>query len=309
MFNPLSRAIFPDFQHYSRSSVMPSSLSSTIISFLLALYLHFVDGQGGPSGPSGPSGPKGPSGWSCKFQIPSDCGPSGPDGTPTSPAYNACLMRDHSVSEFVQCADQDATISTTEDNSKPFNTLDVLVSAIKIPDCSKCLIGTTFSDYSNGDRIVAPTNYLCGRIDITDLCCLNKCLNARDQEHGLEGVCKDSPVNLWESSRIDCDKPYGEETDEDDSADSEDSGDVNNSHTSASSTDVVTESSNPVATPSTAGASTVVAQTTLPTQSASSSPAGTSSPPAPSNAGLRTIDAGTWTFLTIFSAACFGAAG
>ena len=290
---------------------MPSSLSATIISLLLALYLRSVDGQGGPpapSGPSGPSGPNGPSGWSCKFQPPSGCGPSGPDGTPTSPAYNACQMRDHSVSEFIQCAEQDSTISTTEDNSKPFNPLDVLVSAIKIPDCRKCRIGTTFSDYSNSDRGVTLTRYLCGKISNGDLCCLNDCLSARDQEHGLKGVCKSPNVNLWENPTINCDNPGIDETDEGGSGNSGDSGSVDDSQTSVSSADVVTESSNPIATPSTTGASSVVAQTTFPTQTASNSPVGDSTPPAPSNAGIHTTNTGSSAFLISFLAACFGAA-
>ena len=286
---------------------MPFPFLSTIISLLLTLNLQFADGQGGPPSLSGPDGPSGPSGWSCKFQPPSDCGPSGPDGTPTSPAYNACQMRDHSVSEFIQCAGQDSTISTTEDSSKPFNALDVLVSAIKIPDCSQCKIGTTFTDYSNSDKSVTLTAYLCGKIGNGALCCLNDCLNARDREHGLKGICKNPNVNLWENPTIDCGNGGSAGIDEGDGGDSGDSSDVDNSQTSASSTEVVAESSNPVAAPTTAGASSVVAQTTLPTQTASSSPAGNSSPPAPSDAGIHTINLGTWAFL-ISLAACFGAA-
>ena len=265
----------------SSKSILP-----TIVSFLLTLRICSAD-LPGPSGPSSPN----PPGYHCAFEPPSGCGPDA-----TSPAYNDCLVRDSSVSEFIQCANETSTIGD-DDDQKSLNALNVLVSAIKIPACNKCKARAAFTDYQSlKEKSVKLANYLCGKVDDSDICCLSNCIGARQPEHTLKGICKNDNVNLWDNDQIDCgDSDDGEggggggDSDDDGGAAASSSTTVADASkptvTPSKSLNVATQTTLPPqsVTPSTSLSTT--AQTTLPTQTATSSPAGSSSSSSSSSAG------------------------
>ena len=269
----------------SSKSILP-----TIVSFLLTLRICSAD-LPGPSGPSSPN----PPGYHCAFEPPSGCGPDA-----TSPAYNDCLVRDSSVSEFIQCANERSTIGD-DDDQKSLNALNVLVSAIKIPACNKCKARAAFTDYQSlKDKSVKLVNYLCGKVDDSDICCLSNCIGARQPEHTLKGICKNDDVNLFDNDGIDC----GGDSDDGEGGgggggDSDDDGGA-----VASSSSTVADASEPTVTPSTSSkiatqttlppqsvtpstSLSTTAQTTLPTQTATSSPAGSSSSSSSAGSSIR----------------------
>lgn len=260
---------------------MPSSIFvlPTIISLLLTLNLCSADGPSAPQSGPIPPGVRYPrAGWSCAFKPVAGHGPDA-----TTPAYNAYLVSDYSISEFIQCADRQSKIGSNDDNQQPISALDVLVSATRIPACGKCKLGTTVRDYSSRkDKSVKLARYLCGKVDESDLCCLHRCIGAKKPEHSLKGICKNNDVDLWVNDAIDCGGGGGGGSSGGGSGDSSGGGGgggggggVDNSQTAASSSTVVASASKPTVTPS--KSSSVAAQTTLPTQTASSSPAGSSS--------------------------------
>ena len=135
------------------------------------------------------------------------------------------------------------------------------------------------------DKSVKLANYLCGKIDDSDICCLSECIGARQPEHSLNGICKNDNVNLWDNDTIDCGGGGGDDDDDDDGKGGEDSDD--NDQTAASSSATGAHASEPTVTPSTS--SNTAVQTTFPTQTATSSPAGSSSPsPSPSSTSIPT---------------------
>lgn len=54
------------------------------------------------------------------------------------------------------------------------------------------------------DKSVKLANYLCGKVDDSDICCLSDCTGARQPEHSLKAICKNDDVNLWDNHIIDC---------------------------------------------------------------------------------------------------------
>ena len=140
------------------------------------------------------------------------------------------------------------------------------------------------------DKSVKLANYLCGKIDDSDICCLSECIGARQPEHSLNGICKNDDVNLWDNDTIDCGGGSGgggggDDDDDDDGKGGEDSDD--NDQTAASSSATGAHASEPTVTPSTS--SNTAVQTTFPTQTATSSPTGSSSPiPSPSSTSIPT---------------------
>lgn len=237
-------------------------LHSTIISFLLTLNLCFayLPGQtlGPPPSPTGPPSGPNPPGYDCNFDPPSGCGPN-----TTTPAYNACQVRDYSVTEFIQCANETSTSTDNDGNSEPFNNvLGVLVSAVKIPQCNKCKTGPFANYQAMDDKSENLANYLCGKLDNNDICCLSTCLGATKQEHGLAGICNNNNVNLFDNDVI-CDGSSGGSGDQ----------------AAASSSSTVTDAPKPTVTPSPSSptSSSIAAQTTLPTHTTTSAPTATSS--------------------------------
>ena len=265
-------------------------LHSTIISFLLTLNLCFayLPGQtlGPPPSPSGPPSAPNLSRYNCKFDPPSGCGPD-----TTTPTYNECQIRDYSVTEFIQCAGETSTSTDNDGTSEPFNNvLGVLVSAVKIPKCNKCKTGPFANYQAMDDKSEKLANYLCGKLNNTDICCLSTCLGATEQEHSLAGNCNNNNVNLFNNDVI-CDGSSGGGDGDGDS--SSGSGD----QAAASSSSTVTDAPEPTVTPSPSSptSSSIAAQMTLPTQTttsaqtATSSPAGTSGSSAGSSIGAANV--------------------
>jgi len=113
------------------------------------------------------------------------------------------------------------------------------------------------------------SNYLCGKVNDSDICCLSRCIGAKQPEHSLKGICKVNDVSLWENAEI-CGSGSSGGGGGGGGGGSGDTGQA-----AASSSTIVAGASKPTPTPSTS--SSIKAQTTLPTQTASSSPAGSSS--------------------------------
>ena len=291
---------------------MPSStfVLPTIISFLLTLNLCSAD-LPGASGPSLPN----PPGYSCAFEPPSGCGPDA-----TSPAYNDCLVRDSSVTEFIQCANETSTIGD-DDDQKSLNALNVLVSAIKIPACNKCKARTTFTDYQSlKEKSVKLANYLCGKVDDSDICCLSNCIGARQPEHTIKGICKNDDINLFDNDGIDC---GGDSDDGEGGGGGGDSNDDGGAAASSSAT--VADASKPTVTPSTSlktatqttlppqsvtpsTSLSTTAQTTSPTQTATSSPAGSSSSTSSAGSSIRAANITALGLLVLILTAGIGGA-
>ena len=257
-------------------------LHSTIISFLLTLNLCFADKPGQTPGPlNGPNQP----GYDCNFHPPSGCGPNA-----NTPAYNECQIRDYSVTEFIQCAGETSTITENEDNTNRFNVLDVLVSAVKIPQCSKCKTGP-FANYQAMDnKSEKLANYLCGKLDNNDICCLSTCLGTTQQENSLAGICNNNNVNLYDNGGI-----CGVSSDGGDGGAGDENGDSSSDgsddQAAASSSSTVIDAPEPTVTPSPLSptSSSIAAQTTFPTQTATSSPGGTSGSSAGSSIGVANV--------------------
>ena len=262
-------------------------LHSTIISFLLTLNLCFayLPGQTGgpPPSPTGPPSGPNPPGYDCNFEPPSGCGPD-----TTTPAYNECQIRDYSVTEFIQCAGETSTQTDNDGNSEAFNNvLGVLVSAVKIPKCNKCRISPFANYQAMGDKSEKLANYLCGKLDNNDICCLSACLGATKQEHGLAGICNNNDVNLFDNDVI-CDGSSGGGGGGGGAGDGDDSSDGSNNQAAASSSSTVANTPKPTSTstpspspspsPSPPTSSSIVAQTTSPIQTTTSAQTATSSP-------------------------------
>ena len=271
-------------------------LHSTIISFLLTLNLCFTYPPGHTAGPapspSGPpSGPNSP-GYGCNFVPPSGYGPD-----PTTPAYNERQIRDYSVTEFIQYAGETSPSTDNNDNSEPFNTvLGILVSAVKIPNCNKCKTGPFANYQAMDDKSEKLANYLCGKLDNNDICCLSTCLGTLQPEHGLAGICNNNNVNLFDNDVI-CNGSSGGGGGGSGDGDGDGSSDGSDDQAAASSSSTVTDAPEPTVTPSPSSptSSSIAAQTTLPTQTttsaqtATSSPAGTSGSSAGPSIGAANV--------------------
>ena len=171
---------------------MPSSiflLLLTCFSFLRTLDLCSASPQNPNPGPS-PSGP----GFQCTFQPVSGFGPD-----TTTPEYNAGMVSQDSVSNYIQCAGEPSNLQLG-DGEQPVKALDILVNATKT--CEQCKLSKVIQNYAQMDRSVSLTQYLCGKVDNSDLCALSQCIGAREPEHGLEGVCQNSNVNLFDNQLI-----------------------------------------------------------------------------------------------------------
>ncbi|KAM0800500.1 hypothetical protein BDR22DRAFT_852064 [Usnea florida] len=279
-------------------------LHSTVISFLLTLNLCFANSPGAMGPPPSPSGPppspsgpsNGPLGYECNFAPPSSvCSLN-----TNSPTYNQCQISGYSVTEFIQCANETSTLTDNNGHSEAFNNvLGVLVSAVKIPACNRCNSSAFASYQAMGDKSQKLANYLCGKLDNHDICCLSMCLDITQPEHSLAGICKNDNVNLWGNDVI-CDG----------------SSDSSNNQAAASSSSTVANAPTPTVTPSPSPptSSSIAAQTTAPTQSTTttsaqtptSSPAGTSGSSAGSS--ISAVNVMALGVLVVFLTAGMGGA-
>ena len=158
----------------------------------------------------------------------------------------------------------------------------MLVSAVKIPKCNKCKTSPFANYQAMGDKSEKLANYLCGKLDNNDICCLSACLGATKQEHGLAGICNNNDVNLFDNDVI-CDGSSGGGGGGGGGAgngDGDDSSDGSNDQAAASSSSTVANAPEPTSTPSPSPptSSSIVAQTTSPTQTTTSAQTATSSP-------------------------------
>ena len=201
-------------------------------------------------------------------------------------------MRDSSVSEFIQCANETSTIGSDDDDSKPLNALNVLVTAIKIPACNKCIARAPFTDYQSvKDKSVKLANYLCGKVDDGDICCLSNCLGARQPEHNLNGICKNGNVNLWDNDPNYCGSGAGGggggggDSDNGNDQTAASSATVTNASKMSLSTssNFATHTTSPTQTVAPSTSLSAATQTSSPTQTPSSSPVRDSSVSASSS--------------------------
>lgn len=211
---------------------MPSSISLLLTSFLLLLTLDLCSPS--PSGPTGPSGP----GFQCNFGPVTYLGPD-----TTTPQYNAALVSQYSVSEFIQCAGEDSTLEINDDPN-PLNALSVLVNATKT--CGQYKLSEVIQDYSQTDHKVKLTRYLCGKASDNDVCSLSTCLGvAKAPVYSLKGICQNDNPNLRSNPRI-CGSSGG---------DDEEPAATTDGTAAASSSINVSKASEPTATPSTSSSS------------------------------------------------------
>ena len=259
---------------------MPSLIFFLLTSFffLLTLDLCSPSPQNGPHPTGPPSAPTGP-GFDCTFHPVTGFGPD-----PTTPKYNAALVSQYSVSEFIQCAGEDSKLAISDDSNSNIKALDVLVKATTT--CGQDRLSEVIQNYSKTDQKVKLTRYLCGNASDSDVCALSKCLGAKAPEHSLKGICQNDNVNLWDNPQI-CGGSGG------DGAEPATTTDKADKMATASLSITVAEASGPTVTPSTSS-SPGPATTTLPTQIASSSPAGSPSTSLGSslNATSRMLAAG-----------------
>lgn len=256
---------------------MPSSIFLLLTSFSFLLTLDLCSASPQNPGPTGPSSPTGP-GFDCTFQPVSGFGPD-----TTTPRYNAGLVSQDSVSNYIQCAGEASNLQLTEDNQRPVNALDILVSATKT--CGQYKLSKVIQDYVKTDQSVKLTHYLCGKANNSDLCALSRCIGAKKREHSLKGVCQNSNVNLWDNPET-CITDDGDAGGDDSTTITDDDTD---STTAASSSTTVADASNSTATASTSSSSDT-ATTTSPAQTPSNTAAANPSPS--SNAASRMHTAG-----------------
>ena len=148
---------------------MPSSIFPLLTSFFFLLTLDLCSpSPPGPTGPSDPTGPN-PPGYSCIFAPVSDDGPS-----TTTPEYNARLVSQYSVSEFIQCAGEFSGLQISDDDSSRISALEVLVNATMT--CGQYKLSEVIQNYSKTDQKVKLTQYLCGAANDSDVCSLSGCL-------------------------------------------------------------------------------------------------------------------------------------
>ena len=231
----------------------------------------------GSSFESGPSHPN-TSGWNCQFSPSTDC-----HFDTTIPADSACLVRDYSVSEFIQCANQKPTINN-DSQEMPLDAASVLMMAVSIPSCKRCNIGTRLSDYSSRpDQSVRLVNYLCGKLSDSDICCLGLCIGTKLSEHSLKGICKNNDVNLIDNEILTCGRDSGADGDQNDGASEDDeSSDTAGQTAAATSSSATVDGTASGTTVGPSVSSNPAAQTSGPLGNPSSNPSGS---PTPASSG------------------------
>ncbi|KAL6715382.1 hypothetical protein ACLMJK_006343 [Lecanora helva] len=214
---------------------------------------------------------------------------------------SATLIRDHSVSELIQCAGQQSKIGVDDDSQSSFDALGALVSASKkFPNCK---LGGVFSQFQGQQQNVDLVKYMCGKASDADMCCLSERLGTKKPEHSLKGICKGDD-NLLDNPGLNCGGNGaaagggsggggGEGGEGGEGSDDSDNGDDGqDSPSSSTPVDNSSESTAPSSAPSSIGS-----QTTSPTETASPSPAVSPSSSASPNVGATGIVALGWLLL------------
>ena len=127
--------------------------------------------------------------YNCSNLTPSRCSKSS-----SLNAFGRCIVTQYSVSELIQCADQDQeSHNLTTDingNSQTVTPFDILLGASQNSSCSDDSLGAAFNDYNYlvNDGLLG--QYLCV-VKITDneLCSLSRCLKVTSNERSIEQYC------------------------------------------------------------------------------------------------------------------------
>ena len=129
--------------------------------------------------------------YNCSNLTPSRCSKSS-----SLNAFGSCIVTQYSVSELIQCADQDQDQEshnfTTDINgsSQTVTPLDILREASQNSSCSDDSLVTAFNSFRYNSSDGPFGQYLCvAKITDNELCSLSRCLKVTTNERSIKQYC------------------------------------------------------------------------------------------------------------------------
>ena len=116
--------------------------------------------------------------------------------------YSVCMVRQYSVSAFIQCASQEETPDFTavddDEATTDISALEILTNAASAPACGDCPLAQNIQKAANEHGSETFSTYLCDTYHPVNsgLCCLRNCLLSFPREHSINAVCSGKNSNL-----------------------------------------------------------------------------------------------------------------
>ena len=213
------------------------------------------------------------------------------EGSSSLNGYSSCMVRQWSVSAFIQCASQkDAPTFTAKDDdggTTDISPIDVLTNALLAPACSNCTLAHNLQKTADEHGSEDFATYLCNQFHPINagVCCLRECLIVMPVEHSIKAFCAGNKRDLMNAPTLpeSCggdpsDDSNGESSNN--SSDDDSSAAASSSDGSSSTEETISPSSDPTKSPpsSTFPTTSPIANNATPTSGMSTSPASQAKP-------------------------------